>query len=461
MFALVDPSPSESALPLVPLTKAGLEPWLAGRDAAMRAFVEGAGFAAEPGATLFVPGADGPAAVLFGVGESPDLWAFGALPASLPARRYRLEESLDRAAATRAMIGWGLGAYRFTRYKAAERKPALLEWHPEADRAHAESVVTATFLVRDLINTPASDMGPEELAYAAAQLAAEFEAKIRVVVDENLIHENFPMIHAVGRASSRAPRLIDIRWGDPEAPKVTLVGKGVCFDSGGLDIKPAEGMKLMKKDMGGAANVLGLARMIMAANLPVRLRVLVPAVENSVSGNAFRPMDILPTRKGLSVEIGNTDAEGRLVLCDALAEGDDEQPALLVDLATLTGAARVALGPDLPALFCNDDALADELMACGRDQDDPLWRLPLWPGYKAMLKSKIADLNNAPGGPFGGAITAALYLEHFVAKTTKWIHIDLFAWNNTTRPGRPEGGEAMTIRALYALIAKRFGGKAA
>ena len=274
-----------------------------------------------------------------------------------------------------------------------------------------------------------------------------------MIVGDALLAENYPTIHAVGRASSRAPRLVDIVWGDESAPKVTLVGKGVCFDTGGLDLKPASGMKMMKKDMGGAAITLGLAQAIMAANLPVRLRLLLPLVENSVSGNAMRPLDIVRTRKGLTVEIGNTDAEGRLILCDALAEACTEKPALLIDVATLTGAARVALGPELPALFCNDDEVAARLLAAGTAEDDPLWRMPLWRGYRRMLDSKAADLNNVSEGPHAGAITAALYLQEFVEPGISWAHIDVMAWNQRTRPGRPEGGEAQTLRALYAHIA--------
>ncbi len=301
-------------------------------------------------------------------------------------------------------------------------------------------------------------MGPPELAVAAAQLADKHRAFYRVIAGDTLLAENYPMIHAVGRAAGpgREPRLIDMRWGDPAAPKVTLVGKGVCFDTGGLDLKPASGMRLMKKDMGGAATILGLADAVMTARLGVRLRVLVPAVENAVAGNAIRPLDIVKTRKGLTVEIGNTDAEGRLILCDALAEADGEKPRLLIDFATLTGAARTALGPDLPALFSNDDELAEDLLRAGKAQSDPLWRLPLWADYRGMYKSKIADLNNVSESPFAGAIQAALYLEDFVSPTTPWAHIDTFAWNGTSRPGRPEGGEALGLRAAYAMIAARF-----
>jgi leucyl aminopeptidase len=311
----------------------------------------------------------------------------------------------------------------------------------------------AIFLGRDLINTPAGDLLPSGLAQAAEDLAKRHGAEFREIVGADLLSMGYPAIHAVGRASADAPRLIDIGWGSLAHPRVTLVGKGVCFDSGGLDIKPAAGMQLMKKDMGGAAAVLALAHMIMAADLKLRLRVLVPAVENAIAGNAFRPLDVLGTRKGLTVEVGNTDAEGRLILADALTEADSEKPALLIDCATLTGAARVALGPELPALFARQDALADRLLGCGRAVADPLWRLPLWPGYRKTLDSKVADLSSTGESALHGAITAALFLAEFVDPATQWVHLDIYAWNAKTRPGRPEGGEPSAVRALYELAA--------
>jgi leucyl aminopeptidase len=300
-------------------------------------------------------------------------------------------------------------------------------------------------------------MGPAELAAAAVQVAEQAGARHRIIAGDALLAENYPTIHAVGRASDRAPRLVDIVWGPEDAPKVTLVGKGVCFDSGGLDLKTAAGMRMMKKDMAGAAIMLGLGRAIMQAGLPVRLRVLLPLVENAVSGNAMRPLDIVKTRKGITVEIGNTDAEGRLILCDALAEASTDKPEMLVDAATLTGAARVALGPELPALFCNDDKLAAGLIAAGAAEDDPLWRMPLWRPYRKLIDSKVADVNNVSESPHAGAITAALYLQEFVDPGVPWAHIDVMAWNTRSRPGRPEGAEAQTLRALYAHIAGRFG----
>jgi len=334
---------------------------------------------------------------------------------------------------------------------------ARLVWPEGADRGLAERLANAVCLARDLINTPASDLGPAELADAAVTVAQNAGATHRVITGDALLAENYPTIHAVGRASSRQPRLVDIRWGEERAPKVTLVGKGVCFDSGGLDLKPASGMKMMKKDMGGAAIMLGLAQALIQGGLPVRLRVLLPLVENAVSGNAMRPLDIVKTRKGITVEIGNTDAEGRLILCDALAEACTEEPAMIVDAATLTGAARVALGPELPALFCNDDGLAAGLIAAGMAEDDPMWRMPLWRSYRKLLDSKAADINNVSDGPHAGAITAALYLQEFVEPGIPWAHLDVMAWNAKARPGRPEGAEAQTLRAVYAYIAGRFG----
>jgi leucyl aminopeptidase len=456
---LVDAAEGE-VVSLIPLSKATLEGWRAAATPSEAAWAEAHGFAAESGRTLALPGDGGRvAAILVGIDHPADVWAFAGLPTGLPAGSYALADSAEAATATAAAFGWALGGYHFGRYKGPDRASARLVWPKAADRAAVERAASATVLVRDLVNTPANDLGPAELATAAENLAREFGARFDVTVGDELLTRNYPLIHAVGRASPRAPRLIDITWGDPDAPKVTLVGKGVCFDSGGLDLKDAGGMLMMKKDMGGAAHALGVARMVMMAQLPVRLRVLIPAVENAVSGDAFRPMDIYRSRKGLTVEIGNTDAEGRLVLCDALDEASSERPELIVDFATLTGAARVALGTDLPAMFSNDDATADALTAASRRVDDPLWRMPLWQPYHRLLKSGIADINNAPDTRFGGAITAALFLERFVPADLPWVHIDLYAWNGADRPGRPKGGEAMTMRAVYALLEARFGGR--
>ncbi|CBS88070.1 leucyl aminopeptidase family protein [Azospirillum lipoferum] len=444
---------------LTPVTKAGLADWLAAQSPAVASWVKAVGFTGEAGSTVFLPGPDGGVAhVLAGVSAIDDLWAFAGLPASLPAGSYKIDATLDARTATRAALGWALGSYRFSRYKKPPEKGfANLVWPAAADRGEVERAATATWLVRDLVNTPACDMGPAELAQAAQDLAAEFDAAVEVIVGQDLLDRDYPAIHAVGRASPRAPRLIDLRWGNPQHPKVTIVGKGVCFDTGGLDLKPSSAMLIMKKDMGGAAHALALGRMIMMAGLPVRLRVLVPAVENVVSGDSFKPQDVLKTRKGPTVEVGNTDAEGRLILCDALAEADSEKPELLIDFATLTGAARVALGPDLPALMCNDDALANDLTEAGTAVDDPMWRLPLWAPYRKGLDSKVADINNVTTNGFAGAITAGLFLQEFVSKGTPWAHLDTYAWNGSARPGRPEGGEALGLRAAYAVIAKRFG----
>ncbi len=449
---------SGNAVPITPVTAEDRAQWSAGLDERARRWVAAAGFSGEPGKVALLPDAAGNLGrVLVGAAPSEPLWALAGLPDSLPEGSYRLEPEPDRAAATAMALGWALGSYAFTRYRARPRGFANLVWPSAADRALVERLTRGVGLARDLINTPAEDMGPAELAAAAEALAARNGARCRVIVGEALLAENYPMIHAVGRASARAPRLVDCVWGDASAPKVTLVGKGVCFDSGGLDLKTASGMRLMKKDMGGAATVLGLAGAVMEAQMPVRLRVLVPAVENVVSATSLRPLDVIRTRKGITVEIGNTDAEGRLILCDALAEADSEKPALLIDMATLTGAARTALGPELPALFSNNETLAAELLAAGAAVDDRLWRMPLWKPYRKMLKSDIADINNASESAFAGAITAALYLQEFVAPDTPWAHIDTYAWNASSRPGRPEGGEALALRALYRLIEARFG----
>ncbi|MFO1057295.1 MAG: leucyl aminopeptidase family protein [Dongiaceae bacterium] len=442
------------ATPITPVTKDALASWLAGQPAPLAAWVKAADFKAEPGRHLLLPAADGGVAgVLLGVEAGADIWSYGGLPLALPPGDYRLDGAAPKAAEA-AALGWALGGYAFTRYKKPKRAAARLVWPAGIDRAAVERAAAGTFLVRDLVNIPASDLGPAELAAAARRIARAGGGAMTEIVGDKLLAQGYPAVHAVGRASSRPPRLIDLRWGR-RGPRVTLVGKGVCFDSGGLDLKTASGMKLMKKDMGGAAHVLALAQMIMQAGLEVRLRVLVPAVENSVSGNAFRPLDVLATRKGLSVEIGNTDAEGRLILCDALAEADREHPDLLIDCATLTGAARVALGPELPALFGNDDATAEALVRHGLAVGDPLWRLPLHRGYRRHLDSPVADINNAPDWPFAGAIVGALFLADFVDARTPWLHLDMMAWNGSARPGRPEGGEATGLRALYALIAER------
>ncbi len=448
---------SSSSLPVQFVSQPKWRTWLREQSAARRGWIDSTGIAGHAGDLAVLPGRDGKAqgAVLV-IPAKPVLWDFGALATRLPAGVWKLGDPAPLSA-TDAMVAIGLGAWRFERYKAKKAKAGpRFVWPDGADRARATAAIEAIAMARDLITTPSSDMGPAELATAAQALGKAHKARVKVIVGDDLLKQNWPMVHAVGRASTRAPRLIDLVWGRESDPKVTLVGKGVCFDTGGLDLKPSTGMLNMKKDMGGAATVLAVAAMVMAAKLPVRLRVLVPAVENSVSGNAFRPLDVVPTRKGLSVEIGNTDAEGRLILCDALHEGASEKPAMMVDCATLTGAARVALGTDLPALFCNDDALAADLLAAGQAVTDPMWRMPLFAPYKRLLDSKVADLNNVSSGGFGGAITAALYLQAFVPDDVPWAHFDMMAWNNTSRPGRPEGGEAQAARAIFAAIEKRI-----
>jgi leucyl aminopeptidase len=449
---------SSSSLPIQIVGQSSWRKWLKEQSAARRGWLESTGVTGKAGDLAVLPGRDGKAAgAVLVLSAKPTLWDFGALATRLPGGTWRLASDTAPVTPTDAAVAIGLGTWRFERYRTNKGKAgAKIVWPQGADKARATAMIEAISMARDLITTPSSDMGPAELAGAAQDLAKAHKARIRVIVGDDLLKQNYPMVHAVGRASSRAPRLIDLSWGKESDPKVTLVGKGVCFDTGGLDLKPSTGMLMMKKDMGGAATVMAVAAMVMSAKLPVRLRLLVPAVENSVSGNAFRPMDVVPTRKGITVEIGNTDAEGRLILCDALHEGASEKPTMMVDCATLTGAARVALGTDLPALFSNDDALADDLLDAGRAVTDPMWRLPLFAGYRRLLDSKVADINNAPGVAFGGAITAALYLKEFVPDDVPWAHFDMMAWNNSSRPGRPEGGEAQAARAIFAAIEKRI-----
>ncbi len=422
------------------------------------AFAKASGFDGKAGAHLLAPGPDGkPALVLFGL-EAPgarfrDPFLPGKLATALPSGLYRFRDgSADLFSAALAFL---LSGYSFSRYVAAKTEQPRLCAPQGVDRARIERIAAAVGLGRDLINTPANDLGPEALARAALELAARHGAQTRVVVGDALLEENFPLVHAVGRAAAQAPRLVEFDWGPREALKVTLVGKGVCFDSGGLDIKPSSAMLLMKKDMGGAATALALASMLMDGGAPVRLRVILPIVENAVSGKSFRPGDIYPSRKGVTVEIGNTDAEGRLVLADALALASEDEPDLLIDFATLTGAARVALGPELPALYTGDDALAQAIEAYGRKVGDPVWRLPLWEPYDSQLDGKISNAVNVTSGAFAGSITAALFLRRFVTKPDAWAHFDLFAWNNAAKPGRPEGGEIQTARLLYDLIEER------
>ena len=435
---------------------------LAKHHADSQAWATATGFKGDPNTHCLVPGEGGTLAkVLVGKPKAIDTWAMGHLPKALPAQTYILGDDWPPEMATKLWLGWCLGSYSFTPYKRPTLAPEAKLLMPEgADYAYVTTTTAATHLVRDLVTTPAGDMGPEQLEVAAQALCDRHSANLSVTMGDDLLSQNYPLIHAVGRAYGQAPRLLDLTWGNPDAPRVTLVGKGVCFDTGGLDIKPAAGMKLMKKDMGGAANVLGVAEMVMGLRLPVRLRVLIPAVENSISSNSVHPLDVLPSRRGLTVEVGNTDAEGRLVLADALWEAVCEEPApqLVIDFATLTGAARIALGTELPACFSNQPELAEALLTCGLAVDDPLWQLPLHQPYRAMLESSVADLSNISNSSYGGSITAALFLQEFTRPEIPWIHLDLMAWNIRTLPGRPEGGEAMGMRAVFELIKQKVAG---
>jgi leucyl aminopeptidase len=466
---------SSTAIPITPVSSDGLRSWLAKQPARLQAWVKSARFDGSAGSVSLVTGRSGalervllgtgaarPAvASVFaaGLGGAPSAvtWRYAGLPARLPLGTYRIDARLSADEATKAALGWALGCYAYTRYRKKAPGFAKLVWPQGCDIAAVERTAAATSLARDLITTPASHMGPAELAVAAVTVAKTYRAKIRMVVGDDLLKQNYPAIHAVGRASAKAPRLIDITWGDAKAPKVTLIGKGVCFDTGGYDLKPSSGMKLMKKDMAGAAQALALGQMVMAANLPVRLRILMPAVENMVDGNAILPLDVIATRKGISVEIGNTDAEGRLILCDAIADAVAEEPAVMFDFATLTGAARTALGTEVPVLFSNDENLAQDLLRHGATAEDPMWPLPLWRPYRDLLNSKTADINNISDGPYAGAITAALFLQEFVPANVPWAHLDFMGWTLSAKPGRPEGGEPQGMRAIFSLLEERFG----
>jgi leucyl aminopeptidase len=442
-----------------------IDAWRAAQSAFVNSWVNEHNFKGEKHRVLLVPDSDGGLEMAVGgLGKRQggvSLWHAAGFAERLPPRRFRLAQSWSDAEATQLSLGFVYGSYRFERYRPIKSdRTVSVEMPANADQSFVASAVESLKMARDLINTPAGDMGPEELAAAARQLAERHRADYREWVGEDLLTAKFPAIHAVGRASASAPRLIDIQWSPADGrdlPRLTLVGKGVCFDTGGLDIKPSSGMALMKKDMGGAAVALSLANMLMRAKIRARLRVLVPAVENSIGGNAYRPGDVLETRKGLTVEVGNTDAEGRLVLCDALALADAERPDLIIDFATLTGAARVALGPELPALFGSDETSVNDLARVAAAEHDPLWPMPLWSGYDDELGSKIADLNNVAASGFAGAIFGALFLKRFVTETPNWMHIDLYAWNPKERPGRGVGAEAHAVRGVYRYLAQRYG----
>lgn len=456
MLEFLSAKSTKSTLTLTALHRKKLPEWLSEQNAKVRRWVQSGRFKAGGGEVCLLPASDGGVSgVLVGVEKPESPWSYSALPARLPKGRYRFDGTLSPRHADAAALGWALGCYRFDRYKKPRGSRATLVW-PEAARVeHATALIEGIGLTRDLINTPAEDMGPEELTAAGSELAKRHGGKTKILRGQKQL-QAFPAVYAVGRAAANQPQLLDLTWGNASHPKVTLVGKGVVFDSGGLDLKPAASMKLMKKDMGGAALMLGLAHAIMALQLPVRLRLLVPAVENAIGGNAMRPLDVLQTRKGLTVEVGNTDAEGRLILSDALTAADEERPDVIVDAATLTGAARVALGTALPALFCNDDALANQILDAGLAVEDPLWRLPLHAPYARYLESPVADLNNIGTSGYGGAITAALFLSRFVRPKTRWAHVDTMGWNVDSLPGRPVGGEALALRALVEALTRRY-----
>ncbi len=458
IFFNLDSVAQNNIIPIIVLSTDNLANWLAEQTQLTQNWVAQQQFTAKPGSYLLIPAANGViSSVLLGQHEQGGIRLLQDLPAVLPAANYQLREAAD----VDVYLGWGLAGYKFSHYKQAPADRPRLSL-PASLQAEVARLLTASDRVRDLVNTPTEDMGPAHLSAEAEQLAESMGADFRVIVGDHLLDKNYPAIHAVGRAAAadRAPRLIHISWGDSDHPKLVLVGKGVCFDTGGLDIKPAAGMLWMKKDMGGAAHALALAELVMGAGLPVRLELLIPAVENSISANAYRPGDVIKTRKGLRVEIGNTDAEGRVVLADALAKACEMEPDLIIDFATLTGAARVALGPDLPPLFSNNPAVSAAIHAAGDMVQDPLWPMPLYQPYAAAINSKIADLNNISSGLTGaGAITAALFLEQFVTENTDWVHIDTYAWNDKDRPGRPQGGEALGLRATFASLCQRYSTK--
>lgn len=440
-------------IPLHVISSEQFDQWLSDQDSNTQNWLQNTQF--EGSGLSLIPNAQGELSQVVFVDKTPGhFFACGDLINQLPAKQFLLKTDAEHEQAV--AFAWAIGGYRFDRYKKNDKPLATLAIDNAELVADAQRQVDATALVRDLVNTPSADMMPQHLGEVAEKLAQEFDAQVNQIVGDELLEQNYPTIHAVGRASCHPPRLIDLSWGNEEHPVVTLVGKGVCFDSGGLDLKPAAGMRLMKKDMGGAAHVLGLARLIMSNNLPVRLRVLVPAVENAVSGNAMRPGDVLTTRSGLTVEIDNTDAEGRLVLCDALSEAENDNPELLIDFATLTGAMRIALGTELPGFFSTNRKVANDLCDAGEGINDPVWQMPLYQPYKALFKSDIADMTNCPTVPTGGAICAALYLQAFVKEDTDWLHFDVMAYNSRKLSGRPVGGEAFGVRAVYQYLKNRY-----
>lgn len=445
---------SSTIVPISLVTPQNYFDWLAKQSSFTKEWLLASQFRAEAGMVRLIPDVKGNIArVVCCMSQAENMWGVGSLPFQLPEGIYQFDHAYEYE--NDYAIAWGLGAYQFSRYKKPLRSPAQLFVDSKAAQ-YVSNIVESIYLVRDWTNTPTDDMGPSEFAEAAKNLARQYNAKFSQIIGEDLLKYNYASIYTVGRASDDPPRLIDLRWGKINHPKVTLVGKGVCFDSGGLDIKTAPYMLLMKKDMAGGAHVLGLARMIMQAQLPICLRVLIPTVENAISGNAYRPGDIIKSRKGLTIEVGNTDCEGRVILADALCEAVSENPELLIDITTLTGAARVALGTELPAVFSNNDAVVNEVIKQGEKLNDPMWRLPLFALYREYINSSIADLNNNATEPYAGAITAALFLKEFVPNDIPWLHFDLMAWNLRARPGRPQGAEAMALRALFGYLTNRY-----
>ena len=450
------PADAAAPLPLHIVDKAGMAAWLDTQPAGVRAWVAANRFDGGHGTALPWSDAEGKlAGAVVGIGDIHDPFAYAHAPRMLPAADWQAAAAPDADAARALQLGWGFGLYRFDRYRKHDMPASRLVG---AFDAETFDLLAACLRVRDLVNTPTEDMGPDQLEAVARAIAEIHGADVQVIAGDDLLEQNYPAIHAVGRASHRAPRLIELSWGDAAHPHLAICGKGVCFDTGGLDIKPAAGMRNMKKDMGGAAHAIALAELVMARKLPLRITLLVPAVENAIGPDAFRPGEVVATRTGASIEIDNTDAEGRLVLCDALARACELEPDLLLDFATLTGAARIALGPDLPALYANDDALANDWLAAGNEQRDPLWRMPLWRPYLRYLTSGIADLANGSSTPMAGSVTAALFLERFVANGQRWGHVDVYAWNDSDRPGKPAGGEAQGLRAAWAMLKARYPG---
>lgn len=447
---------SKKTIPVILVRQSDFPKWKSKQVSFVQHWLLSTQFSNEPGQYRLLSDNKGMLeCVVVCINDQNHFWNVGHLPFQLPEGTYRFEH--DESLNTQSFaIAWGLGSYQFSRYKKPTREPAKLFLSKSLNPNHVNNMVESIYLVRDLINVPTEDMGPSELSDAVKCLSESMNASFKQIVGDQLLKENYPAIHAVGRASDDAPRLLDLQWGNKKHPKVTLVGKGVCFDTGGLDIKPSTAMLLMKKDMAGGAHTLGLARMIIEAKLPIHLRVLIPVVENAINGNAYRPGDIISSRKGLTIEIGNTDAEGRVILADALTKAVEDKPDLLIDIATLTGAARIALGTELPAFFSNDDSVAHDLERHATLTSDPIWRMPLFSAYRESLMTPFADINNAGTDSYGGAITAALFLKEFVPDTIPWVHFDLMAWNLKARPGRPQGGEAMAIRAIFSYLSERF-----